>query len=103
MTHPLDALESSVAYLRALVEGLDESQYVASAHPSEWTVADTMSHLGSGAVIMKRRFDDAIAGTETPSEFNQSVWDDVERQDAARAGDRRSPAPIRHCSNGSSR
>ena len=75
MTHPLNALESSVAYLRALVEGLDESQYVASAHPSEWTVADTMSHLGSGAVIMKRRFDDVIAGKETPSEFNQSVWD----------------------------
>ncbi len=74
MTHPLDALESSVAYLRTLVEGLDESQYVASAHPSEWTVADTMSHLGSGAVIMKRRFDDVIAGKETPPEFNQSVW-----------------------------
>jgi uncharacterized protein (TIGR03083 family) len=76
MTHPLDALESSVAYLRALIEGLDESQYVASAHPTEWTVADTMSHLGSGAVIMKRRFDDSIAGKETPPEFNQSVWDE---------------------------
>ena len=75
MTHPLDALESSVAYLRALIEGLDESQYVASAHPTEWSVADTMSHLGSGAVIMKRRFDDVVAGKETPSEFNQSVWD----------------------------
>jgi uncharacterized protein (TIGR03083 family) len=75
MTHPLDALESSVAYLRTLIEGLDESQYVASAHPSEWTVADTMSHLGSGAVIMKRRFDDIVAGNETPPEFNQSVWD----------------------------
>ena len=75
MTHPLDALESSVAYLRNLIEGLDESQYVASAHPTEWTVADTMSHLGSGAIIMKRRFDDVLAGKETPPEFNQSVWD----------------------------
>jgi uncharacterized protein (TIGR03083 family) len=75
MNHPLDALESSVAYLRALIEGLDESQYVASAHPTEWTVADTMSHLGSGAVIMKRRFEDVVAGKETPPEFNQSVWD----------------------------
>jgi hypothetical protein len=85
MNHPLDALESSVAYLRALIEGLDESQYVASAHPTEWTVADTMSHLGSGAVIMKRRFEDVVAGKETPPEFNQSV----ERQDPARPGDRR--------------
>ena len=75
MTHPLDALASSVAHLRALTEGLDESQYVASAHPTEWTVADTMSHLGSGAIIMKRRFDDTLAGKETPAEFNQSVWD----------------------------
>jgi uncharacterized protein (TIGR03083 family) len=75
MNHPLDALESSVSYLRDLIGGLDESQYVASAHPTEWTVADTMSHLGSGAVIMKRRFDDVVAGKETPSEFNQSVWD----------------------------
>jgi uncharacterized protein (TIGR03083 family) len=76
MTHPLDALESSVAYLRNLIEGLDESQYGASAHPSEWTVADTMSHLGSGAVIMKRRIDDTLAKKETPPEFNQSVWDE---------------------------
>jgi uncharacterized protein (TIGR03083 family) len=75
MTHPLDALETSVAYLRTLSEGLDENQYVASAHPSEWTVADTMSHLGSGAVIMKRRIDDIVGGKETPPEFNQSVWD----------------------------
>jgi uncharacterized protein (TIGR03083 family) len=75
MTHSLDALESSVAYLRTLIEGLDESQYVASAYPTEWTVADTMSHLGSGAVIMKRRFEDVVAGKETPPEFNQSVWD----------------------------
>jgi uncharacterized protein (TIGR03083 family) len=75
MTHPLDALKTSVAYLRTLTEGLDDSQHVTSAHPTEWTVADTMSHLGAGAVIMKRRIDDTLAGKETPPEFNQSVWD----------------------------
>jgi uncharacterized protein (TIGR03083 family) len=75
MPLPLDALETSVAHLRAVTEGLNDSQYVASAHPTEWTVADVMSHLGSGAIIMKRRIDDVLAEKETPSEFNQSVWD----------------------------
>jgi uncharacterized protein (TIGR03083 family) len=75
MTTPLDALEVSVAHLRSVIEGLTESQYVASAHPTEWTVADVMSHLGSGAIIFKRGIDDTLAGREVPSEFNQSVWD----------------------------
>jgi uncharacterized protein (TIGR03083 family) len=75
MTHPLDALEHSVAHLRSVIEGLTESQYVASAHPTEWTVADVMSHLGSGAIISKRNIDDTLADRETPPKFNESVWD----------------------------
>lgn len=75
MTNSLDALTHSVDHLRSLVEGLDESQLVASAYPSEWTVADVMSHLGSGAIIFKRGVDDALEARETPPQFNQSVWD----------------------------
>jgi uncharacterized protein (TIGR03083 family) len=75
MPSPLDALEVSVAHLRAIVEPMEESQYVASAYPTEWTVADVMSHLGSGAIISKRRVDDILEGRETPAQFNQSVWD----------------------------
>jgi uncharacterized protein (TIGR03083 family) len=75
MSNSLDALNSSVNHLQTLVEGLNESQYVASAYPTEWTVADVMSHIGSAAIISKRVIDDSLEGRETPPQFNQSVWD----------------------------
>jgi uncharacterized protein (TIGR03083 family) len=71
----IEALQESVNHLREITEGLDESQLVASAHPTEWTVADVLSHLGSAAVISKRRLDDGVEGREMPAEFPQSVWD----------------------------
>ena len=75
MTNALDALEHSVNHLRSTIEPMTEDQYTASAHPTEWTVAHVMSHLGSAAVISKRGIDDSLNGRETPPEFNQSVWD----------------------------
>ena len=38
-------------------------------------MADVLSHLGSGAVILQRRLEDTLVGSETPSEFSQAVWD----------------------------
>jgi uncharacterized protein (TIGR03083 family) len=75
MSNALDALELSVDHLRSVTEGLSESQYVASAYPTEWTVADVMSHIGSAAIIFKRGVDDALDERETPPKFNESVWD----------------------------
>ena len=75
MTQQLDALRASVARLRTMVEGLDPGQLEVPAYPTEWTVADVLSHLGSGAVILERRFDDAVAGTESPADFAPAVWD----------------------------
>jgi uncharacterized protein (TIGR03083 family) len=75
MSNSLDALASSVDHLRSILEASNESQFVASAYPSEWTVADVMSHLGSGAIIFKRGIDDSLDARETPPQFNQSVWD----------------------------
>jgi uncharacterized protein (TIGR03083 family) len=75
MSNALDALDHSVGHLRSTVEGLSESQYVASAYPTDWTVADVMSHIGSAAIIFKRGVDDSLEGRETPPQFNQSVWD----------------------------
>lgn len=75
MAFALEALQESVNHLREITEGLSESQLVASAHPTEWTVADVLSHLGSAAVISKRRLDDGVEGREMPAEFPQSVWD----------------------------
>jgi uncharacterized protein (TIGR03083 family) len=73
-TH-LQALRSSAERLRDLVAGLDDGQIAASAYPTEWTIADVMSHLGSGAVITLRRLEDAIADKPTPDGFAPSVWD----------------------------
>jgi len=75
MTNALDVLEQSVGHLHATIEGLSESQYVASAYPTEWTVADVMSHIGSAAIIFKRGVDDSLEGRDPPPQFNQSVWD----------------------------
>jgi uncharacterized protein (TIGR03083 family) len=75
MTNALDVLEQSVGHLRSTIEGLSESQYVASAYPTEWTVADVMSHIGSAAIIFKRGIDDSLEGRDSPPQFNQSVWD----------------------------
>jgi uncharacterized protein (TIGR03083 family) len=75
MTNSLEALGASVNHLHSLVEGLSEDQYVASAYPTEWTVADVMSHIGSAAIIFKRGVDDSLNERETPPKFNESVWD----------------------------
>jgi uncharacterized protein (TIGR03083 family) len=76
MSTPLEALRTSSDRLRQVVEPLGDSALVTSAYPTEWTVAQVLSHLGSGAVIMRRRLADVLAGTETPSDFAPSVWDE---------------------------
>src|SRR3954451_4296817 len=70
-----DALRSSVERLRELAAPMSEEELTAGAYPTEWTVAQVLSHLGSGAVIMKRRLDDALAGQDTPDDFAPRVWD----------------------------
>jgi uncharacterized protein (TIGR03083 family) len=72
----LQALQDSVQHLKAVASEIDLADYTSSAYPSEWTVADTFSHLGSGAVIGKRGFEDSVAHRDRDAEFNQSVWDE---------------------------
>jgi uncharacterized protein (TIGR03083 family) len=74
MTNPLEVLATSARHLRNIVEGLEPSQLDAPAYPAEWTIADVLSHLGSGAVVLQRYLEDALAGSETPSDFAPSVW-----------------------------
>jgi len=71
----LAALRASVSRLRRLAEPLEESDLTAPAYPSEWTIADVLSHIGSGAVILQRRLEDALVGQPTPEEFAPGVWD----------------------------
>jgi len=70
------ALRSSVSRLHDIVVKLDDDALVAPSYDTEWTNADVLSHIGSGAVIMARRLQDTAAGQETPEDFNQGVWDE---------------------------
>jgi uncharacterized protein (TIGR03083 family) len=76
MIDQLHALHASAERLRAIVESLQPNQLTEPAYPSEWTIADTLSHLGSGAVIMLNTVDSVLAGTPVAEGFNQSVWDE---------------------------
>lgn len=72
----LEALRASVSRLHDLTSGLSEEKLTEHAYPSEWNIADVLSHLGSGAVITRRRLEDAIAGEETPEDFAHGVWNE---------------------------
>jgi uncharacterized protein (TIGR03083 family) len=88
MTDQISALQASVAQLREFVESLEEHQHSGPAHPTEWTISDVLSHLGSGAVIMGRRLEDALHGRDTPADVQQAVWDEWnEKSEADRARD----------------
>ena len=76
MSDRLGALNRSADRLQELVAGLDDAALARRAYPTEWTVADVCSHLGSGAVIMQRRLDDSVAGVDTPEDFAPGVWDE---------------------------
>ena len=72
----LALLRSSVARLRRIAEPLDDATVERPAYPSEWSIAQVLSHLGSGAEIMQRRLDDTVSGRDTPESFAPSVWDE---------------------------
>ena len=76
MSERLAVLRASVEHLAALAARLDPGQYTSPAYPSEWTIADTFSHLGSGAVIAAANLDNVLAGRVGDPTFNQSVWDE---------------------------
>lgn len=71
----LRALRASVDRLATLVRSLSSAQLRQQAYPSEWTVADVLSHLGSGAVITRAHLDGA-------TDFDpQPVWDEWNAKD----------------------
>ena len=76
MTNPLPVLRASVEHLRTVIDDNDDLDPNESAYPEEWTIADTMSHIGSGATIALRSFEDVVNGREIEAGFNQSVWDE---------------------------
>lgn len=72
----IDALRSTHDGLVAVVRGLSDEQLLAPSGSTEWTVAQVLSHLGSGAEISAETLRSAVAGAgRLPEGFNQGVWD----------------------------
>jgi uncharacterized protein (TIGR03083 family) len=70
------ALRSEHDGLAGLVPSLSAEQLTGPSGASAWTVADVLSHLGSGAEITRAGFRAAVGEAEAPGpDFNQSVWD----------------------------
>ncbi len=78
----MQALRDSVQHLHDVAIEIDPAYYSSPAYPSEWTIADTFSHLGSGAVIGRHSFNDAVAHREADPLFNTSVWDEWNAKDS---------------------
>ncbi len=62
--------------LTATVAGLDQAALEAGSYDSEWTVAQVLSHLGSGAEIFALLLESVLAGTPAPGgEAFPPIWD----------------------------
>ena len=67
------ALQANHDTLAALVSTLSEEQLTGRSGATEWTVAQALSHLGSGAEIARKPIATA-AGQQVEGEENQSIW-----------------------------
>lgn len=71
----LSTLHRSHDRLVAAVEPLSASDVEGPAYPSDWSIAQTVSHLGSGAEIFGLMFSAAVAGGAQPDiEVFKQVW-----------------------------
>lgn len=81
---PIAALRASHDRLAAIVAGLAPDQITAPAYPSEWSIAQVLSHLGSGAEIMRLAFDAGLTGADPPGRAaNPPIWDRWNAKDPA--------------------
>jgi uncharacterized protein (TIGR03083 family) len=62
----IDALRQSHDRLRDNVEPLDAEQVQQPSYASEWSIAQVLSHLGSGAQIFGLFLDAGLSGAEPP-------------------------------------
>jgi uncharacterized protein (TIGR03083 family) len=67
------ALQGNHDTLAALVPTLSEEQLTGRSGATEWTVAQALSHLGSGAEITRKPIATA-AGQQVEEEENESIW-----------------------------
>jgi len=72
----ISALRHSHDRLRASVEPLGPDQLAQRSYPSEWTIAQVLSHLGSQAEIFGLMLEAGLAGQEPPGrEEFLPIWD----------------------------
>jgi uncharacterized protein (TIGR03083 family) len=72
----ISALRASHDRLHALAVSLTPEQLRQRAYPSEWTIAQVLSHLGSGAEIGQLGLDAGLSGAEPPSrDLFPTIWD----------------------------
>jgi uncharacterized protein (TIGR03083 family) len=77
-----ELVDRSIAELRVqhdqlvkVVGGLTQAQLTAPSGASEWTIADVLSHLGSGAELAHYPLVAALTGEDAGAPENQEVWD----------------------------
>ena len=79
MTTTTDRIIASLSehheQLASFAAGLTDEQLTQQSGASDWTVADVLSHLGSGAEINTHSFAAALAGEPAPQVDNQAIWD----------------------------
>lgn len=76
MTDPITSLRASHERLRSVVEPLTAEQIRKPAYPSEWSIAQVLSHLGSGAEIGALVVEAGMSGSEPPArESFPAIWD----------------------------
>jgi uncharacterized protein (TIGR03083 family) len=72
----VSALRASHDRLSGIVAGLDSDGLRAQSYDTEWSIADVLSHLGSGAEIFLLTINAAVAGEAPPGrETFQAIWD----------------------------
>lgn len=72
----VSALRSSHDRLSGIVAGLDSDGLRAQSYDTEWSIADVLSHLGSGAEIHLLNVNAGVAGTAPLAmEEVQKIWD----------------------------
>jgi len=72
----IDALRAEHDVLSELVLTLTEEQLSGRSGASEWSVAQVLSHLGSGAEISLASLHAALGRAKAPDDdFNRAVWD----------------------------
>ncbi|CAN5436833.1 maleylpyruvate isomerase family mycothiol-dependent enzyme [soil metagenome] len=71
----ISALRNRHDTLAELVAAATDEQLAAISGAVDWSVADVLSHLGSGAEIMRFPILAAIDGTPAPDGGRQPIWD----------------------------